>query len=95
MRFQAPPEVMRYIVPKGFIAVDGVSLTVPTKDAATFGVSIVGFTRRTHDPGRQKSRATSSTWKWISSANTWPSSIKPQDTGITAEFLQEHGFPVN
>jgi hypothetical protein len=21
--------------------------------------------------------------------------IKPQDKGVTAEFLQEHGFPVN
>jgi len=38
MRFQAKPEVMRYIVPRGFIAVDGTSLTVTTKDADTFGV---------------------------------------------------------
>src|SRR3990172_6155476 len=28
IRFEAPPEVMHYIVEKGFIAVDGISLTV-------------------------------------------------------------------
>jgi len=30
IRFEASPEVMRYIVDKGFIAVDGISLTVVT-----------------------------------------------------------------
>ena len=46
LRFEAPPEVMRYVVEKGFIAVDGISLTVVTKDASSFQVSVVDFTRQ-------------------------------------------------
>ncbi|MBI4559480.1 MAG: riboflavin synthase [Candidatus Hydrogenedentes bacterium] len=43
-RFRAPSEVARYLVPKGSIAVDGISLTVvePTKD--TFDVAIIPAT---------------------------------------------------
>ena len=43
-RFQAPPEVMRYIVPKGSITVDGISLTVVEPTADTFGVAIIPAT---------------------------------------------------
>ena len=46
MRFEAPPELIRFIVPKGFIAVDGVSLTVASVDTGSFRVSIVDFTRQ-------------------------------------------------
>ncbi len=45
MRFIAPAAVMRYIVEKGFIAIDGASLTVVEKDTTTFAVSIVSYTR--------------------------------------------------
>jgi riboflavin synthase len=45
VRFAAPPEVMRYIVNKGFIAVDGMSLTVVSRDAETFMVTLIPFTR--------------------------------------------------
>ena len=44
MEFQAPPEIMKYVVEKGFIAVDGVSLTVVGCDASTFTVSVVQYT---------------------------------------------------
>ncbi len=42
--FEAPPEVMRYVVEKGFIAVDGVSLTVIAKGTSSFQVSVVDYT---------------------------------------------------
>jgi riboflavin synthase len=45
MRFQAPPQVMKYVVEKGFIAVDGISLTVMAHDVETFTVSVVEYTR--------------------------------------------------
>ena len=94
MRFQAKPEVMRYIVPKGFIAVDGTSLTVTTKDSSTFGVSIVGFTRQhtilaEKQPGDIVNLEVDIIGKYVESLS------QAQSTGITAEFLQEHGFPVN
>jgi riboflavin synthase len=45
IRFLAPPDVMRYIVEKGFIAVDGISLTVVDTDSGSFTVSVVSYTR--------------------------------------------------
>jgi riboflavin synthase len=41
---EAPPEVMRYIVPKGSVAVDGVSLTVAACAEGSFSVSIIPHT---------------------------------------------------
>ena len=45
VKIEAPPEAMRYVVEKGFIAVDGVSMTVVAKDAGSFQVSVVEYTR--------------------------------------------------
>ena len=44
MRFQAPHQVMKYVVEKGYIAVDGISLTVVECDNSTFVVSVVKYT---------------------------------------------------
>ena len=46
LRIEAPPNVIRYIVEKGFIAVDGISLTTVAKDTNSFQVSIVDYTQR-------------------------------------------------
>jgi riboflavin synthase len=43
-RYTAPPQIMRYVVVKGPIAIDGVSLTVIAKDEASFSVSLVRYT---------------------------------------------------
>jgi riboflavin synthase len=45
VRFNAPPGVMRYVVEKGFITVDGVSLTLVSRDPASFVVTLIPFTR--------------------------------------------------
>jgi len=94
MRFEAPPELMRYIVEKGFIAVDGASLTVVDKDATSFSVSIVGYTREHTILADRKTGDTVNLeadiiGKYVAEF------MKPQGGGITAEFLQEHGFTVN
>lgn len=94
MRFEASPEVMRYIVPKGFIAVDGTSLTVVDKDAASFSVSIVGYTRQ-HTTLADKKISDTVNLEVDIIGKYVAEFMKPQSTGITAEFLQEHGFPVN
>ncbi len=44
-RFRTPPEYLRYIVMKGPVCVDGVSLTVMAKDAESFSVSLVQYTQ--------------------------------------------------
>ena len=58
IRIGAPPEVLRYVVEKGSIAVDGVSLTVTAVDDRSFTVSLIPETlQRTNlggiDAGRQ------------------------------------------
>ena len=55
--FDAPPELLRYIVEKGSIAVDGVSLTVSAVDEESFAVSLIPETLErttlgTAEPGR-------------------------------------------
>ena len=55
MRFQAPPQVMKYVVEKGFIAVDGISLTVMAHDDSTFTVSVVEYTRENTTLGHRES----------------------------------------
>ena len=44
-RYQAPAEILRYVVVKGPITIDGVSLTVIDKTADSFAVSLVEFTQ--------------------------------------------------
>jgi riboflavin synthase len=45
VRFEAPPDLLRYVVDKGFIAVDGVSLTVVSRDAESFVITLIPYTR--------------------------------------------------
>lgn len=46
LRIEPPPGLLRYVVEKGSVTVDGVSLTVTTVDAvdATFGVALIPHT---------------------------------------------------
>ncbi|GGM64292.1 riboflavin synthase subunit alpha [Thermopolyspora flexuosa] len=44
MRFSLPPALARYVVEKGSIAVDGVSLTVAAVDAESFTVALIPAT---------------------------------------------------
>ncbi len=41
VRVEAPPELLRYVVEKGSVAVDGVSLTVTSVDERGFEVSLI------------------------------------------------------
>ena len=41
IRIEAPPELLRYVIEKGSIAVDGVSLTVAALDSRSFTVSLI------------------------------------------------------
>ena len=89
--FEPPPEVMHYIVEKGFIAVDGVSLTVVTKDTSSFQVSVVDYTwRHTVLGDRQVGDLVNLEIDII--AKYVEQLSQPRSGGITTEFLQEHGF---
>lgn len=94
MRFEASTEVMRFIVPKGFIAVDGTSLTVVDKDTTSFQVSIVGYTRE-HTTLADKKIGDAVNLEVDIIGKYVAEFSKAQSGGITADFLQEHGFLVN
>jgi len=53
IRIAAPPELMRYIVTKGFVAVDGASLTVVDRDEQGFRVTIIPLTQEWTNLGRR------------------------------------------
>lgn len=44
--FEAPDDLMRYVVVKGFVAVDGASLTVVSKERTVFTVAVIRYTRQ-------------------------------------------------
>lgn len=44
-RFYAPPEILRYVIVKGPIAVNGVSLTVIDRDEETFSLGLIPYTQ--------------------------------------------------
>jgi riboflavin synthase len=52
IRIGAPPDVLRYVVEKGSIAVDGVSLTVTAVDERSFTVSLIPETLQRTNLGR-------------------------------------------
>lgn len=43
-RFSAPPDVIRFVIPKGSVAVDGISLTVADTGTDWFSVSVIPHT---------------------------------------------------
>ena len=93
LRFEVSPEIMRFTVPKGFIAVDGVSLTITDKETSSFWVSIVDYTRKHTTLGDKKvgdlvNLEADIIAKYVEQLS------QPRRTGITADFLEEHGFLV-
>jgi riboflavin synthase len=54
LRFQAPAEVLRYVVEKGSIALDGISLTVAAAGADWFEVVIIPHTWKVTNLGERR-----------------------------------------
>jgi riboflavin synthase len=48
-----PPQLMRYIVEKGYIAIDGVSLTIANVDETTFTIALIAYTQEAVIMGKQ------------------------------------------
>ena len=91
IEFETPQDIMRYVVEKGFVAVDGVSLTVIAKSTSSFQASVVDYTRRHTILGNRQvgdlvNLEVDIIAKYVEQLN------QPHNRGITAELLQEHGF---
>lgn len=91
MRISASAKLTPYMVSKGFIAVDGVSLTIVDLDDFSFVVSLVAYTIEHTTLGRRRSGdivnlETDIIAKYVESLK------ERQKRSLNFEFLREYGF---
>ena len=91
IRVSAPSKLMPYIVDKGFIAVDGVSLTIADLDSFSFTVSLVAYTLEhttlgDRMPGDIVNLEADIIAKYIGGL------MERKTQGLTLDFLKEYGF---
>jgi riboflavin synthase len=91
MRISAPAKLMPYIVDKGFIAVDGVSLTVVDLDDFSFVVSLVAYTMEhttlgSKRPGDVVNLEADIIAKYVENLK------ERKRQSLNFEFLREYGF---
>jgi riboflavin synthase len=91
MRIWAPAKLMPYVAGKGFIAVDGVSLTIADLDDSSFSVSLVAYTLEhttlgDRKPGDRVNLEADVIARYVKR-------LKQRSTqGLTSDFLAGHGF---
>lgn len=93
----APAEVMKYIVRKGSVAIDGISLTVVDHSAAGFTVSLIPHTasvttlgfKQAGDPVNLETDIIGKYVEKMLHGEPEPTAGKG---GLTRDFLAEHGF---
>ena len=93
----APAQVLRYVVEKGSIAIDGISLTVARVEPDRFAVSVIPHTaavtllgqRRTGDRVNLESDLVG---KYVERLLRTTPEEKQQESKLTMEFLSQHGF---
>lgn len=93
---EAPPGLMRYIVPKGYVALDGVSLTVVDVFESSFTVMLVAYTQQNITLSRQKAGYVVNLevdilGKYVEKMLHARVS-RPETQGLSLDFLAEHGF---
>jgi len=91
MRISAPAKLMPYMVDKGFIAVDGVSLTIVDLDDSSFIVSLVAYTMEHTVLGRRRpgdiiNLETDIIAKYVENLK------ERRRQSLDFEFLREYGF---
>ena len=96
MRISAPARLIPYIVDKGFIAVDGVSLTIAGLDDFSFTVSLVAYTLEhttlgSGRPGDIVNLEADIIAKYVERLTSVIASEAKQP-GLTVDFLKEYGF---
>ena len=90
-RFRAPDEVARYLVPKGSVAIDGISLTVVEPVRDSFSVAIIPTTvKKTKLAGKRAGDHVNMEADIL--GKHIYHYINREDRGVTMDFLQRHGF---
>jgi len=91
MRILAPAKLMPYMVDKGFIAVDGVSLTIVDLDDFSLVVSLVAYTMENTTLGRKRPGYVVNLE--IDILAKYVERLKERKSqGLNFEFLREYGF---
>ena len=93
---QAKPEVLRYVVEKGSIAVDGISLTVAAVTGTDFSISAIPHTvsrtlLKERKEGDQVNLETDLIGKYVEKLLYTPRE-QPEKSTLTREFLTRYGF---
>jgi riboflavin synthase len=91
-RISAPAHLMPYMVNKGFIAVDGVSLTVIDCEDFSFSVSLVTYTREHTTLGNRKPGDIVNLEVDIIAKYVEQFKQRYNRGVLTLDFLEEHGF---
>ena len=94
---EAPPEILRYVVEKGSIAIDGISLTVARVDDRSFQVSVIPHTRAvtalsSRRVGSPVNLENDIVGKYVEKLMQPAPSESGPASGITTEFLAQHGY---
>ena len=95
---QAAPAILRYVVEKGSIAIDGISLTVAKVEEEGFQVSVIPHTGEETTllekvPGDPVNLENDVIGKYVERLlGIKKSEEEKKESGITMEFLQEFGF---
>lgn len=93
----AAPELLRYIVEKGSITIDGISLTVAYVDESCFKVSIIPHTGEettllTRTAGYEVNLETDIVGKYVEKLMKPAEDLSKPKRGLSAEFLALNGF---
>ena len=93
----APPALLRYIVEKGSIAIDGISLTVASVETGRFSVSVIPHTAAVtvlgqKRPGDIVNLETDIIGKYVEKLLRPTADSAPRNISISLEFLTENGF---
>lgn len=94
----AGPEILRYVVEKGSITIDGISLTVARVDSDSFAISAIPHTVSVtvladRKPGDQVNLETDIIGKYVEKLlQPPPPAEEEKKSGITREFLTRYGF---
>lgn len=95
LRIKAPPEVIKYTVPKGSIAIDGISLTVIDVEKDWFTVSLIPHTAQktilgSKKPGDIVNLESDIIGRYVERLVKQESITG--DTELSMNFLNKHGF---
>lgn len=95
-KIAAKPEIMRYIVEKGSIAIDGISLTVAKVELENFSVSIIPHTAEQTILSQKKcgdivNLENDIVGKYVEKL-LMPQKAEKKQSGITLDFLTKNGF---